>query len=267
MEGGFGHSVAETPAPVPGGGRGIGGARARGQVDHDAGAPFEHLGEDELGQDDRCHHVGLEVAVEQLHRGVEYLVHVTGPHIAAVVHQHVDPAPPLEDGGDGRPERGPVEKVEIDRQGPAHPPLRPGRGGVQRPGKGPGVGAGDRRGVLSLLPFVDGAGADGHIESGPGQMDGDGFADPPAGPGDEGHAPGLPVDLSLVSSLICRSPSSSIIEDDTARNENPVPSLGGRSAAGAGLLDQPAPLAPGRPLTLWGWFFVPSRCRATAHDG
>ena len=95
--------------PCPAGRRRVHRPRARGQVDDHAAAPLDHLGEDQLGQDDRRHHVGLEVAVEQLDRGVEDLVHVPGPDVAAVVDQHVDPPPLLDDGchrgGRARPGR------------------------------------------------------------------------------------------------------------------------------------------------------------------
>ena len=41
--------------------------------------------------------------------------------------------------------------------------------------------------MLALLPLVEGPGPDGHVEPGPGQVDGDGLADATAGPGDQGH--------------------------------------------------------------------------------
>ena len=67
-----------------------------------AAAALDHLRQDELGEDDRRHHVALEVLVEQLDRRLEQAVHVAGTDVAGVVHEHVDAAPPLEHRGDRR---------------------------------------------------------------------------------------------------------------------------------------------------------------------
>ena len=95
------------------------------------------LGEDQLGQDHRGHHVGLEVPVEQLDRGVEELVHVAGADVAAVVDQYVDATPPLEDGGHRRAQRRAVEQVEVD--GRARPPSASTSAAVESSDPGSGV--------------------------------------------------------------------------------------------------------------------------------
>ncbi len=81
-------------------------------------APFHHLGQDQLDQDDRRHHVRFEVAVQELDRGVENPVHVTGPDIATVVDQHVDRTELPGDGMDGGCEGCTIEQVQVDGEGP-----------------------------------------------------------------------------------------------------------------------------------------------------
>ncbi len=41
------------------------------EIDDNAIATFQHLGKNELGQNDWSHHVGLQVAVDELNRGIK----------------------------------------------------------------------------------------------------------------------------------------------------------------------------------------------------
>ena len=74
-------------------------------------AALDHLGDDRLDEHDGREHVGLEVVAQDAHRRVEDEVHVPRPHVAAVVHQHVDVAPFGEHRVGGRDQRRVVEQV------------------------------------------------------------------------------------------------------------------------------------------------------------
>lgn len=192
VNGGCPHSAVNATADVNGGKKDgvIGQAQSgrKGCLD-----PTDHLGQDQLGQDDRGHHIGLEVTVDQPHGRVEQLVHVARSDVAAVVHQHVDPVPALQDGGDRNAERGPVEQVEVDGKGTPARVLDQGGGRVQRSRESPGVGLRHRRGVLALFPLVEGPGTERHVEAGLGQVDGDLLPDTSARASDQGDTPGLYV--------------------------------------------------------------------------
>ena len=54
---------------------------------------------------------GRTVTINKLDRRVEKSVHVAATHVAAIVDEQVDPAPPLEHHGGGRPHRGGVEEI------------------------------------------------------------------------------------------------------------------------------------------------------------
>jgi hypothetical protein len=148
---------------------------------------------------------------------------MTRSDITAVVDEHVDAAPLLDDGGDGGPERGTVEQVEVDGQRPSARLLDQGAGGVERPGEGPGVGSGDRRRVLTLLALVARAGPDGDVEAALRQMNGYRLPDSPARSGDEGDPlpsvdpPPRFVAISRLRTRRRRSP------DVTTRDTGPVP--------------------------------------------
>ena len=61
-------------------------------VDQAALAALEHLGQQELGQEERVEVVADQAALGQLEGEVEDPVHRAGPLVDGVVHQHVDPA-------------------------------------------------------------------------------------------------------------------------------------------------------------------------------
>jgi hypothetical protein len=85
--------------------------------DHDVTiAALEHLRQHQLREDDRRHHVRLEMQVEQLHRGVEQLIHVPGADVATVVDEHVDASPGRQHRVDSGFQRRTVGEVHHDLQ-------------------------------------------------------------------------------------------------------------------------------------------------------
>ena len=88
LGGGVGH------APSAGAGR-CGRRRERGlgeHVDQAALAALEHLGQQELDEEQRVEVVAHQAALGQLDREVEDAVHGARALVDGVVHQHVDPA-------------------------------------------------------------------------------------------------------------------------------------------------------------------------------
>jgi hypothetical protein len=125
------------------------------------------------------------VVVEDRQRRVLDEVHVPRPDVAGVVDQHVDAAPPLDDGGHRRAERGPVEQVGGHDERPGAGLLHQRGGRRQAPGQRARVRPQHGGRVLPLLALGDRARREGDVEAGTGQVDGDALADPPAGAGDE----------------------------------------------------------------------------------
>jgi len=73
-------------------------------------------GQERLREQQRREHVRLEVFVEQPRGVSRNAVHVAGPDVAPVLHQHVDASPLAQHGVGGRGERGAVEQVRGQRE-------------------------------------------------------------------------------------------------------------------------------------------------------
>jgi len=115
VQGPLRHGVAETPAPVAGGGGRVGPGHVGGHVEDEARAPLDHLGQEGLDEDQRRQGVGFEVALQQLDGRVEEAVHVAGADVTAVVDQDVDVAPLVQGRGRRRDQRRPVGEVRGHR--------------------------------------------------------------------------------------------------------------------------------------------------------
>ena len=136
VERGLGRRVGDAP---PAGARRSRRRREGGLGEHVDQAPLaalEHLGQQELGEQERVEVVADQAALGQLQGQVEDPVHRAGPLVDGVVHQHVDPAELRQCHGGGPLHRRPVHQVHRHGQAGAAERLDLRRGGVQAPGDG-----------------------------------------------------------------------------------------------------------------------------------
>ncbi len=134
---------------------------------------------------DRRKRVGFEVVAQQLHRGVDDVVHMSRTDVAAVVDERVDVAPLGEHRLDRPGQRVVIEQIAGNRE--ATPPRRADQLGglVERTGQWGSVGALQRRAVLARFTFVHRAGKDRDVVAGLGELDCDRLADAAARSGHE----------------------------------------------------------------------------------
>ena len=113
-------AVAQAPAALAGGLRGVGHARSRGDVHDRAPTALEHARQHGLAQHQRGHGIGLKVFVEQVERRVQDPVHMTRSDVTTVVDQHVDAAPSARSPA---PRRLPAKPGPADRRAAEKLPL------------------------------------------------------------------------------------------------------------------------------------------------
>ena len=192
VEGRLGGRVGHAPPAGPGGSRRRGEGGLGEHVDQAALATLEHGGQEQLGEQQRMEVVAHQAAFGQLEGQVQNPVHGARTLVDGVVDQNVDPAH-VGQGDGGHPlDRRPVHQVHGHGQAVPSQGLDLGRRGLEAAGDGQRLVAHQgARGVGAAVALVHGAGRDHDVEAAPGQRDGGTAADAPAGPGDEGDAPGL----------------------------------------------------------------------------
>ncbi len=190
VEGRLGRGVGHAPPTGAGGGWWRGEGRLGEHVDQPAVPPFEHAGQEQLGEEQGVEVVAYQAALGQLERQVENAVHGAGPLVDGVVDQHIDPPQVGERDRRDTLDRRPVQQVH--GHGQAGPPQRLDlrRSGVEAPGNGERVVAHQgARCVGPAVALVHRPGGDHDVEAAPGQRDRRAAADAPAGAGHEGDPP------------------------------------------------------------------------------